>query len=239
MNMNNEPSNFHLIPTVIEKSRLGERAYDIYSRLLKERIIFLGSRTRTLSEKLYDLIKLLIPNGNFKEATLLYAALLMETGNFSRLQTPGVFGLAKNLLEAGADQARTGFSSKTYTAGARQLLGRALARSQREEGFGAFWSFLPFKDFEKTHLRPTAENLKELGAELIKFKNRDDLSLLLWEDGEKKILGFASGPNPRIQKLAMAMGAAPQSDYFAFGPFANFSEAERKLRELLKENQAG
>ena len=31
-----------LIPTVIEKSNMGERAYDIYSRLLKDRIIFLG-----------------------------------------------------------------------------------------------------------------------------------------------------------------------------------------------------
>ncbi len=31
-----------LIPTVIEKSTFGERAYDIYSRLLKERIIFLS-----------------------------------------------------------------------------------------------------------------------------------------------------------------------------------------------------
>jgi ATP-dependent Clp protease protease subunit len=31
-----------LIPTVIEKSQRGERAYDIYSRLLKERIVFLG-----------------------------------------------------------------------------------------------------------------------------------------------------------------------------------------------------
>ncbi|MBC7074210.1 ATP-dependent Clp protease proteolytic subunit, partial [Candidatus Parcubacteria bacterium] len=31
-----------LIPTVIEKTSYGERAYDIYSRLLKERIIFLG-----------------------------------------------------------------------------------------------------------------------------------------------------------------------------------------------------
>jgi len=31
-----------LIPTVIEKSQFGERAYDIYSRLLKDRIIFLG-----------------------------------------------------------------------------------------------------------------------------------------------------------------------------------------------------
>jgi len=32
-----------LIPTVIEKTSLGERAYDIYSRLLKDRIIFLGT----------------------------------------------------------------------------------------------------------------------------------------------------------------------------------------------------
>ncbi|MBU1046582.1 ATP-dependent Clp endopeptidase proteolytic subunit ClpP [Patescibacteria group bacterium] len=31
-----------LIPTVIEKSQFGERAFDIYSRLLKERIIFIG-----------------------------------------------------------------------------------------------------------------------------------------------------------------------------------------------------
>ena len=32
----------NLIPTVIEKSSDGERAYDIYSRLLKDRIIFIG-----------------------------------------------------------------------------------------------------------------------------------------------------------------------------------------------------
>ena len=32
-----------LIPMVIEQSSRGERAYDIYSRLLKDRIIFLGS----------------------------------------------------------------------------------------------------------------------------------------------------------------------------------------------------
>lgn len=32
-----------LIPTVIEKTSYGERAYDIYSRLLKDRIIFLGT----------------------------------------------------------------------------------------------------------------------------------------------------------------------------------------------------
>lgn len=32
----------YLVPTVIEKTTMGERAYDIYSRLLKENIIFLG-----------------------------------------------------------------------------------------------------------------------------------------------------------------------------------------------------
>jgi ATP-dependent Clp protease protease subunit len=35
--------NQYLIPTVIEKTHYGERAYDIYSRLLKDRIIFLGT----------------------------------------------------------------------------------------------------------------------------------------------------------------------------------------------------
>jgi len=36
-----EPRNLGLIPMVIEQSGRGERAYDIYSRLLKERVIFL------------------------------------------------------------------------------------------------------------------------------------------------------------------------------------------------------
>jgi ATP-dependent Clp protease protease subunit len=37
-------ANQYLIPTVIEKTSYGERAYDIYSRLLKDRIIFLGGQ---------------------------------------------------------------------------------------------------------------------------------------------------------------------------------------------------
>ncbi len=36
-------NNSILIPTVIEKTHQGERAYDIYSRLLKDRIVFLGT----------------------------------------------------------------------------------------------------------------------------------------------------------------------------------------------------
>ena len=40
---NNEVTSQILIPTIIEKTTYGERAYDIYSRLLKDRIIFLGT----------------------------------------------------------------------------------------------------------------------------------------------------------------------------------------------------
>src|SRR3989338_5899641 len=40
--MEEEYQNQYLIPTVIEKTQMGERAYDIYSRLLKERIVFLS-----------------------------------------------------------------------------------------------------------------------------------------------------------------------------------------------------
>ncbi len=43
MNTPTMESSQYLIPTVIEKTHFGERAYDIYSRLLKDRIIFLGS----------------------------------------------------------------------------------------------------------------------------------------------------------------------------------------------------
>lgn len=41
-----------LVPTVIESSSRGERAYDIYSRLLKERIIFLGEEVNDISADL-------------------------------------------------------------------------------------------------------------------------------------------------------------------------------------------
>ena len=40
--MKNTIQNSILVPTVIEKTHNGERAYDIYSRLLRDRIIFLG-----------------------------------------------------------------------------------------------------------------------------------------------------------------------------------------------------
>lgn len=41
--MTDQITSQYLIPTVIEKTSYGERAYDIYSRLLQDRIIFLGT----------------------------------------------------------------------------------------------------------------------------------------------------------------------------------------------------
>ncbi len=41
-----------LVPTVVEQSSHGERAYDIYSRLLKERIVFLGEEVDQVSANL-------------------------------------------------------------------------------------------------------------------------------------------------------------------------------------------
>ena len=42
MTMNDKTMSY-LVPTVIEQTHRGERAYDIWSRLMKDRIIFLGT----------------------------------------------------------------------------------------------------------------------------------------------------------------------------------------------------
>jgi len=47
-----EPEGLGLIPMVIEQSGRGERAYDIYSRLLKERVVFLVGPVHEMSANL-------------------------------------------------------------------------------------------------------------------------------------------------------------------------------------------
>ena len=46
--MNDQFQNY-LVPTVVEQTSRGERAFDLYSRLLKEHIIFLARRSTTRS----------------------------------------------------------------------------------------------------------------------------------------------------------------------------------------------
>lgn len=61
-----------LIPTVIEKSQFGERAYDIYSRLLKERIIFLHDEVDQNSASLVVAQLLFLESEDAKKDITLY-----------------------------------------------------------------------------------------------------------------------------------------------------------------------
>src|SRR3990167_8802417 len=48
----NEIIRNQLVPMVVEKSQFGERAFDIYSRLLRERVIFMGGPIEDYSANL-------------------------------------------------------------------------------------------------------------------------------------------------------------------------------------------
>jgi len=61
-----------LIPTVIEKSQFGERAYDIYSRLLRDHIIFLGGPIDDHSANIIIAQLLFLESENSKKDIQLY-----------------------------------------------------------------------------------------------------------------------------------------------------------------------
>jgi len=62
----------YLVPIVIEKSQKGERAYDIYSRLLKDRIIFLGGPVTDEISNLIVAQMLFLANEDHKNDIHLY-----------------------------------------------------------------------------------------------------------------------------------------------------------------------
>jgi len=106
-----------LIPTVIEKTSLGERAYDIYSRLLKERIVFLGGPivdpiANVVTAQLLFLesqdpkadIHLYInsPGGSVTAALAVYDAMQYVKPDVSTICVGSAFSAAAVLLAAGA-----------------------------------------------------------------------------------------------------------------------------------------
>jgi ATP-dependent Clp protease protease subunit len=106
-----------LVPMVIEKSSMGERAYDIYSRLLKERIIFLGEPiddavANTLIAQLLFLdaetskedIKLYInsPGGSVTSAMALYDTMQHVKADVSTICLGQAASAAAVLLACGA-----------------------------------------------------------------------------------------------------------------------------------------
>ena len=70
--MQNKMTNQYLIPTVIEKTNNGERAYDIYSRLLRDRIVFLGSPIDDVSANIIIAQLLFLDSQTSKEDIKLY-----------------------------------------------------------------------------------------------------------------------------------------------------------------------
>lgn len=67
-----EPKNIGLIPMVIETSGRGERAYDIYSRLLKERVVFLVGPVNEASANLVVAQLLFLESENAEKDIHLY-----------------------------------------------------------------------------------------------------------------------------------------------------------------------
>lgn len=113
-NMNTK--NQILIPTVIEKTHMGERAYDIYSRLLKDRIVFLGteiddtvanlviaqmlfleSQDKTKDIKLY----INSPGGSVTSGLAIYDAMQYVKPNVSTICVGLAASMAAVLLAAG------------------------------------------------------------------------------------------------------------------------------------------
>ena len=107
----------NLIPTVIEKSQNGERAYDIYSRLLKDRIIFLGGQIDDDSANIVIAQLLFLQSEDPKKDIMMYinspggsvtaALAVLDTMNFIKADVSTVcIGLAASagalLLSAGA-----------------------------------------------------------------------------------------------------------------------------------------
>lgn len=116
--INNKLKNkyMYLIPTVIEKTNMGERAYDIYSRLLKERIIFLGQPiddgvANTIIAQLLFLdsesnkdIKLYIncPGGSVTDGLAIYDTMQFIKSDVSTIAVGLSASMAAVLLSAGA-----------------------------------------------------------------------------------------------------------------------------------------
>lgn len=62
----------YLVPTVVEETNRGERAFDIYSRLLKERIVFMGDQVTSETANLVVAQLLFLANEDSKRDIKLY-----------------------------------------------------------------------------------------------------------------------------------------------------------------------
>ncbi len=202
-----------------------------------EKTVYVSGGEKTAAEKISGIHEIINDSRPMPQstATLLLASLIYETDNFQK-QNNGIFGLADTLIGAGADRkAVEEITLADKKIEAAQILGRALARTTAEEELKTSWTFLTKNDFQKTGFAPSKEN-----ALLILRKARSNIiptpcSVLCYENGEEvEALVYHEDKNV-LGSLALVLGAIPQSPYFFASGFKNFSEAETKIRNLLKE----
>jgi len=67
-----EPIKDMLVPTVLEKTAAGERAYDLFSRMMKDRVIFMGSEVRADMANLLVAQMLFLENEDAKKDIIMY-----------------------------------------------------------------------------------------------------------------------------------------------------------------------
>jgi ATP-dependent Clp protease protease subunit len=123
-----EPQNLGMIPMVIETSGRGERAYDIYSRLLKERVIFLVGPINDAvanvvvaqllfleSENPEKEISLYInsPGGSISSGMAIYDTMQFIKPNVSTLCIGMAASMGAFLLQAGAKGKRFALPNST------------------------------------------------------------------------------------------------------------------------------
>lgn len=125
--MNQKPTNSVLVPTVIEQEGRVERAYDIYSRLLKDRIVFLGTDVNEHTANLIVAQLLFLANEDSTQDIKLYinspggsvydALAIYDTMNYIKpdVQTIGI----------GVQASAAAFLLSSGTKGKRSLLKHA------------------------------------------------------------------------------------------------------------------
>ncbi len=110
----------NLIPTIIEKTKGGERAYDIYSRLLKDRIIFISGEIDDdtansvigqllfLDSKSHDDINLYInsPGGSITAGMAIYDTMNFIKSDVSTICVGMAASMASVLLASGTKEKR-------------------------------------------------------------------------------------------------------------------------------------
>src|SRR3989442_7181969 len=111
-----DPQDLGLIPMVIEQSGRGERAYDIYSRLLKERVVFLVGPVNEISANLIVAQLLFLesenpdkdiffyinfPGGSVSAGVTIYETIQVVKSDVSTLCVVHVASIGALLLAAG------------------------------------------------------------------------------------------------------------------------------------------